>query len=49
MIFKQYYMYNYTPLYLKVVRNWLVCCEILKSIIIIIIIFFKLSFHQYIN
>ena len=25
IIFKQYYVYNYTPLYLKVVHHWLVC------------------------
>ena len=25
IIFKEYYIYNYTPLYLKVVHNWLVC------------------------
>ena len=25
IILKQYYMYNYTPLYLKVMHNWLVC------------------------
>ena len=30
MIFKQYYIYNYTPLYLNVVHNWLVCYQNLK-------------------
>ena len=27
IILKQYYIYNYTPLYLKVVHNWLVCYQ----------------------
>ena len=31
IIFKQYYIYNYTPLYLKIVHNWLVCYQNLKS------------------
>ena len=30
IILKQYYIYNYTPLYLKVVHNWLVCYRKLK-------------------
>ena len=25
ILLKHYYMYNYTPLYLKIVHNWLVC------------------------
>ena len=31
IIFKQYYIYNYTSLYLKAVHNWLVCYQNLKS------------------